>query len=98
MKLTENIEGTLIKVVAKPRSKGFKLEQEENNLVVHCRSPPEKGKANKELIKELSRFFGHEVFIISGLMSREKIILVENAKPHELNSLLLKRFSEEPYR
>jgi uncharacterized protein (TIGR00251 family) len=90
MKMTQTPEGTLIKVIVKPRSNSFKVEQEENNLFVHCRSPPEKGKANKELMKELSKLLGHDVFIVSGLTSREKVILVKDAKPDELNSLLLR--------
>ncbi|HVP40793.1 MAG TPA: DUF167 domain-containing protein [Candidatus Krumholzibacteriaceae bacterium] len=91
MKTTQTTEGILIKVKVKPRSNNFKMEREEDNLVVHCRNPPEKGKANKELIKELSKLLGHEVFIVSGLTSKEKIILIKDAEPNELNSLLAKQ-------
>jgi len=87
MKMTQITEGTLIKVVVKPKSNNFRIEQEESNLLIHCRNPPEKGKTNKELMKELSKFFEHEVFIVSGLTSREKVILVKGAKIDELEFL-----------
>ena len=97
MKTTQTTEGILIKVKVKPRSSNFKIDREENNLVVRCRNPPEKGKANKELIKELSKLLGHEVFIVSGLASKEKIILIKDAEPNELNSLLMKQLSKNPH-
>lgn len=90
MKATQTNAGILIKVIVKPKSDKFKIEQEENNLLVHTRSPPEKGKANKELIKELSKLFGHEVYVVSGLKSREKIILLKDAKLEGLELLLSK--------
>ena len=95
METTHTTEGILIKVKVKPRSSNFKIEREENNLVVRCRNPPEKGKANKELIKELSKFFGRKVFIVSGLTSQEKIVLIKDAELNEFNSLLSRQFSEK---
>lgn len=88
MKVTQTNEGILINVIVKPKSKKFKMEQEENNLLIHCRNAPEKGKANKELTRELSKLFGHQVFIISGLKSREKIILLKDVRSEELTRLL----------
>lgn len=88
MKMTQTTEGILIKAIVKPRSNNFKIEQEENNLLIYCRNPPEKGKTNKELMKELPKLFGHEVFIVSGLTRKEKIILVKGAKSEELKLLL----------
>jgi uncharacterized protein (TIGR00251 family) len=96
MKTTQTTEGILIKVIVKPRSSNFKMEREENYLVVYCRNPPEKGKANNELIKELAKLLGHEVFIVSGLTSKEKIILIKDAEPNELNCLLMKQLSKKP--
>jgi uncharacterized protein (TIGR00251 family) len=87
MKTTQTTAGILVEVKVKPRSSNFKIEREENNLVIHCRNPAEKGKANKELIKELSKRLGHKVFIISGLTSKEKIILIKNAVSDDLKTL-----------
>ena len=49
-------------------------------LYADVTSPPDKDKANKELMKELKKFFGKEVSIVSGHKSREKIILVKGKK------------------
>jgi uncharacterized protein (TIGR00251 family) len=62
---------------------------EEENLLVFCRNAPEKGKVNKELIKELAKLLKREVMMISGFTSKEKIILVKDTKPEELEQLLL---------
>lgn len=78
MKVIQIADGILIQIRVKPKSNNFKIEQEENNLLIRCRNPAEKGKANKELLKELSKLFRHEVFIVSGLTSKEKIILVKD--------------------
>ncbi|MCD6398821.1 MAG: YggU family protein [Candidatus Aenigmarchaeota archaeon] len=71
----------LIKIKVKPNSGKFKisLERDLNGpyLRVWLKSQPEKGKANKELLKELKKVFG-EVEIVSGASSREKYIKVSN--------------------
>lgn len=86
--MTQTSEGTLIKAVVKPKSKSFKVIPEEENLLVLCRNVPERGKVNKELIKELSRLLKREVILISGFTSKEKVILVKDIKPEELGRLL----------
>lgn len=83
-------EGTIIKAIVKPKSKGFKIESEEDNLLVFCRNVPEKGKVNKELINELSKLLKREVAIISGFTTKEKIILIKDTKPEELELLISK--------
>ncbi len=55
-----------------------------NRLRVKITNQPEKGKANKELIRELEKFFNTKVEIIKGQKSRYKTVLVhvspENAR------------------
>jgi uncharacterized protein (TIGR00251 family) len=54
-----------------------KIEGEE--IVVSIRSAPEKGKANQELVKVLSNYFGlhsNGIRIVSGYNSRNKIVEV----------------------
>ena len=46
-------------------------------LVVRVKAPPTKGKANKAVIKLLSRYFNANVRIVSGTMSRRKIVEIE---------------------
>jgi uncharacterized protein (TIGR00251 family) len=79
MKLQENAQGTIIDVYVRPNSRQFQVKIEDDELVVCCREAPVRGKVNKELIKELSKLFGKEVEILSGLTSRQKKILVRDA-------------------
>jgi uncharacterized protein (TIGR00251 family) len=88
LKMTLTSEGTLIKVIVKPKSKNFKVISEEENLLVFCRSVPEQGKVNRELIKELSRLLKREVMMVSGFTSKEKVILVKDTTLEELGRLL----------
>jgi uncharacterized protein (TIGR00251 family) len=88
--MIETREGTIIKAIVKPKSKGFKIKPEEDNLLVFCRNVPEKGKVNKELINDLSKLLKREVAIISGFTAKEKIILIKDTKPEELELLLSK--------
>jgi uncharacterized protein YggU (UPF0235/DUF167 family) len=46
-KMTQTPERTLIKVTIGIRSASFKIEQEQSNLLVHCKNPPEKGKLTR---------------------------------------------------
>ena len=55
-------------------------------LKCYLKSPPEKGKANKELIKLLANALKcsqHEIEIISGLSSRKKKIKIDKALSYE---------------
>jgi hypothetical protein len=58
---------------------GSRVEEviEGEPLVVKVREPPERGKANKAVIKLLSRHFGCKVRLISGRASRLKLIETE---------------------
>lgn len=49
-----------MKVASKPNGKKFKIDTDQDELVVFCREPPVKGKSNRELIKELSKVFDKE--------------------------------------
>jgi len=52
---------------------------EGNRIVVGLTSKPEKGKANRELIKKLAKHFkvsSSRVKIVAGLKSRRKIVEV----------------------
>jgi uncharacterized protein len=56
-----------------------RLEVSGDEIVISIKSEPERGKANRELVKKLAAHFGvseGRVRIVSGLMSRKKIIEV----------------------
>lgn len=89
MKLQETVQGVILDVHVKPSSKEFRLELDEDELVVSCREAPVKGKVNKELLKQFSRLFGRKVELVSGFTSRQKKILISNIEAEEVNRILI---------
>jgi uncharacterized protein len=52
-----------------------------NEIIISIKSEPKYGKANREMIKKISDFFGvpeNSICIISGLTSRKKVIEIQN--------------------
>ena len=88
MKLQETSQGIILDVHIKPNSKEFRIELAEDTLVVSCREAPVKGKVNKELLKQLSRFFGRKVEFVSGFTSRQKKLLINDITEEEVNKIL----------
>lgn len=66
----------IISVVVVPGSGRQRIEESEEGLKVWLKSPADKGKANKELVKLLSKHFGKTARIKSGLTSKKKRIEV----------------------
>jgi uncharacterized protein (TIGR00251 family) len=64
---------------------------EEDEIVVFCEEEPVKGKVNKELIKKFSRLFHKEVELVSGFASKQKKLLIRNAKRSDIEHILLLR-------
>lgn len=57
-----------------------RLEVAGNEISVSIKSKPERGRANRELVKRLAGHFGvpeSNVRILSGLASRKKLVNVE---------------------
>jgi uncharacterized protein (TIGR00251 family) len=88
MRLQETAQGVVLDVHVKPNSKQFRVEMDGDELVVSCREAPVKGKVNKELLKQLSRLFGHKVELVSGSTSREKRLLVADIKAEEVSRIV----------
>ena len=52
-----------------------------NEIIISIKSEPKHGKANREMIKKMSEFFGvpeNSIYIISGQTSRKKVIEIQN--------------------
>ncbi len=62
----------------KPKSKIEKIEKiNETHFMIAIKEPPEKGKANKAVIKKIAKYFKIkqlQVVIISGLLSKNKVL------------------------
>ena len=74
-----NIINNTLKVVVKPNAPKTKIiEWDENKqmLRIAIAAVPDKGKANKELIKFLSKELGKKVEIIRGRNRREKMLKI----------------------
>jgi len=66
-----------LKVSTKKPIFKIKLDKKEETLLVEIKSIPEKGKANKEIVKELKKYFKKQIKIVSGLKSKEKIVEID---------------------
>ena len=88
MNIKETGKDLILDIYVKPRSKEFKIIVEADEIVVHCREEPVGGRVNMELVKELSRFFGRRVKLVSGFSSKQKRLLVRDASKSEVESAL----------
>lgn len=70
----------LLKIIVKPNSPKSEItavDEARNALRVSIKAPPDKGKANKEVIKFFSKLLKKKVEIVSGLKSKEKLLKIE---------------------
>ena len=86
MKETKN--GTLISIFVKPNSPKFKIELDGHEIIVHATEEPEKGKVNKEIIKELSKLLDAQVELASGFTSKQKQLLIKGASKQQIENII----------
>jgi hypothetical protein len=88
MRIMETKEGVVLDILVKPRSPEFKITVEAEEIIVLCKEEPVEGKANKEIVKELSRLFRNRVELVSGFSSKQKRLLVKGAEKSEIERVL----------
>lgn len=74
-----DLKESKFKIIVKTRSNKNELvcfDTEKNAYILKINAIPEKGEANKELIRFLSKMLKKQVRIVSGFTSKEKIIEV----------------------
>ncbi|MBN2154457.1 MAG: YggU family protein [Candidatus Lokiarchaeota archaeon] len=84
-------KGLLLNIVIKPNSRENQIKSNTENIIVFIKSPPVKGKANKELLIYLSSVFKlskTQLSIISGHKSKNKTILIENSDSKQKEEIL----------
>lgn len=86
-------ESVLLKIAVKPNSRKQEIviEPDENYLFIRLLAPPDKGKANKELLKILSNFFNISLSnfeITAGYTSRNKVVKVHNVTKEAIRDKL----------
>jgi len=69
-----------IEVIVKPNSSKNEIvyyDKENNILKINIKEKAEKGKANKELINFLKKYFKKNIEIVKGTNTKKKIIKLE---------------------
>lgn len=65
-------------IIVKPNAPKTKiLSESATEIKLAVAAPPEHNKANIEVIKFLSKYFGADVRIVSGLKAKRKIVRIE---------------------
>ena len=77
MSIKETNTGTVITIFVKPNAPKFKLEFDGGEIVVYATKEPEKGRVNKEILKEFSKLLNVKVEIASGATSRQKMLFAK---------------------
>ena len=81
----------IIKAKIKPNSPCFSVYFKEDRIIIEVSSHPEKGKANQEIVKKLSKLFGTGVEIMRGSLSKEKTIVVRDMNKEEIKKVIIRK-------
>lgn len=88
MSITQTSEGIVLKIFVKPNSSKFKIEFDDKEIIVYSTEEPIKGRVNKEIAKELTKLLGSKVGIVSGLTSKQKVLLLKDGKKDTIENAL----------
>ncbi len=91
----ENERGLFLRVMVKPNSRNreFLASFSTDEILINLQSPAKDGKANKELVKRLSKLIGIStagITLVAGHKGREKTICVTGVSKKELVEKLSK--------
>jgi uncharacterized protein len=87
----ESEEGILVNILVSPKSGKFEIagyNEWRKAIEVKIKAVPQKGKANKEIIKEFSRLTGKPVEIVSGHKSHQKTIKIYETNKNDFLKIL----------
>jgi uncharacterized protein (TIGR00251 family) len=90
-------EGLLVDIEVSPNSASFNIsgyDEWRNEIQVKIKSLPQKGKANKEIIKEFSKLTNSNVEIVSGLKSQHKTLKIYDLSKQSLLDILSKNYPD----
>jgi uncharacterized protein len=88
MSIKETKDGTIITIFVKPNSPKFSVELDGDEIVVHSTEEPVKGKVNKEILKQISKLLNLKAEMVSGLTSRQKVLLLRGANRAQIEAFL----------
>ncbi|MCE5215231.1 MAG: DUF167 domain-containing protein [Methanobacterium sp.] len=95
--LKEIDDGLLVNIEISPNSSKFEIsgyDEWRDEIQVRITSIPQKGKANREIIKEFIKLTGSRVEIVSGLKSRHKTLKIYDLSKGELEDILFKNYPD----
>lgn len=84
-------DGILIDIEVSTKSSKFEISRYNEwreRIEIRIKSPPHKGKANKEIIREFLRLTKRDIEIITGLKSQQKTLKVYGISKKELLKIL----------
>jgi len=81
--ISESENSVVLRLQVKPNSKKQEivLDSLDKKITIFVKAPPDKGKANKELLKFMAKILEKntsEISIVAGLTSRDKTIIIRN--------------------
>ena len=81
-------DGVLLQIFVKPNQPKFRIEVDGGEVIVYATEEPEKGKVNKQILKETGRIFGFTAEIALGSTSRQKVLLLRGATKMQVETAL----------
>ncbi|ADL58614.1 MULTISPECIES: DUF167 domain-containing protein [Methanothermobacter] len=93
--LREAGDDLLVDIEVSPASGGFEVRsynEWRKRIEIKVRAPPEKGKANREIIEEFSAAFNTNADIVSGHKSRHKTLKIYGMDAETFRTLLEEKF------
>ena len=88
MSITQTKDGLILTIFVKPNSPKFKIELEDEEIIVHSTEEPVNGKVNKEILKEFSKFLHTKVELASGATSKQKQLFARGITKSQAEQLL----------
>jgi uncharacterized protein len=88
MSLKQTKDGTIITFFVKPNQPQFKITQDGNEIVVYATEEPEKGKVNKEILKQFTKLFHAKAEFVSGFTSKQKQVLISGLGLADVQKIL----------
>lgn len=92
MKAVKEVEnGVLVDIEVSPKSKKFEIagyNEWREKIEIKIKSPPLKGRANREIVKEFSNLTKAPVKIVSGLKSQHKTLKIYDINKSQFLKIL----------
>ena len=88
MEIQETGDGLIVSVSVKPGSGRFAIITKGDEIILEVRSPPQEGKANQEIVRELPKLLRCDVRILRGEHRKKKLLLLKGISEQELRGVL----------